>query len=88
MNFVSLIVHGMSAISVFGDVVGVRLLVASLAGTATALLGIVAVICIRAFTILAIPGWATYAAGALAIIFIQFIAMASVFTFTILSDRS
>jgi hypothetical protein len=88
MNFVSLIVHGMSAISVFGDVVGVRLLVASLAGTAMALLGIVAVICIRAFTILAIPGWATYAAGALAIILIQFIAMASVFTFTILSDRT
>ena len=88
MNFVSLIVHGMSAISVFGDVVGVRLLVASLAGTAMALLGIVAVIFIRAFTILAIPGWATYAAGALAIILIQFIAMASVFTFTILSDRT
>jgi hypothetical protein len=88
MNFVSLIVHGMSAISVFGDVVGVRLLVASVAGATLALLGILAIICIRAFTILAIPGWATYAAGLLAVIFIQCIALAFSFTFTILSDRA
>jgi len=33
MNFVSLTAHGMSAISVFGDVVGVRLLIGSLAGS-------------------------------------------------------
>ena len=32
MNFVALVSHGLSAISVFGDIVGVRLLIASLLG--------------------------------------------------------
>src|SRR2546425_10710991 len=50
MNFVSLTAHGMSAISVFGDVVGVRLLIASLAGSLMAALGILAVAAIRIFT--------------------------------------
>jgi glycosyltransferase involved in cell wall biosynthesis len=87
MNVVSLTTHGMSAISVFGDVVGVRLLIASMAGAAMAFVGIVTVIWIRVFTRLAIPGWATYGAGALVIILIQFVTIASSFTFTFLSNR-
>ena len=87
MNIVSLTAHGMSAISVFGDVAGVRLLIASIAGALMASFGLVAVIWIRFFTSRAIPGWATYAAGVLAIILIQFVIMASSFTFTFLSDR-
>jgi polyisoprenyl-phosphate glycosyltransferase len=87
MNFVSLTAHGMSAISVYGDVVGVRLLIASMAGSLMATLGILAVIAIRLFTDRAIPGWATYSIGTLAIILIQFITMATSFTFTMLSNR-
>ncbi len=87
MNFVSLTAHGMSAISVFGDVVGVRLLIASMAGSLTAALGILAVIAIRIFTNRAIPGWATYSIGTLAIIIIQFVTIATSFTFTMLSNR-
>jgi hypothetical protein len=87
MNFVSLTAHGMSAISVFGDVVGVRLLITSMAGAVMAFVGIVAVIWIREFTSQAIPGWATCVAGALAIILIQFVTMASSFTFTFVSNR-
>jgi polyisoprenyl-phosphate glycosyltransferase len=56
MNFVTLAAHGISAISVFGDVVGVRLLIASMAGSLMAVLGIVAVVMARLFTDLAIPG--------------------------------
>jgi hypothetical protein len=33
MNFVALVSHGLSAISVFGDIVGVRLMAWSLAGS-------------------------------------------------------
>jgi len=88
MNFVSLIAHGMSAISVFGDVVGVRLLIASMAGSLMAALGILAVTAIRIFTDRAIPGWAIYSIGALAIVLIQFVTMATSFTFTILSNRT
>lgn len=87
MNFVSLAVHGISAISVFGDIVGVRLLIGSMAGSIMAALGILAVIIIRFFTDMAIPGWATYTIGTLAIIFIQLITIATSFTFTLLSNR-
>lgn len=41
MNFVALVSHGLSAISVFGDIVGVRLLIGALAGSLLAGLGIV-----------------------------------------------
>jgi polyisoprenyl-phosphate glycosyltransferase len=87
MNFSSLVSHGLSAISVFADIVGVRLLIASLCASVLSGLGIVVVIAIRIFTELAIPGWATYAVGVLAIIMIQFITIASSFTFFMLSNR-
>jgi glycosyltransferase involved in cell wall biosynthesis len=88
MNFVSLAAHGLSAISVFGDVVGVRLLIAAMFGAAITSAALVVVICVRTFTALAIPGWATYAAGILAILLIQFIGLAVTFTFTTLSGRA
>jgi polyisoprenyl-phosphate glycosyltransferase len=88
MNFSSLATHGISAISVFGDVVGVRLLIMSALGALTAVMGIVVVILIRFFTDWAIPGWATYAVGTLVIIVVQFITIAVSFTFTLLSNRT
>jgi len=88
MNFVALVSHGLSAISVFGDVVGVRLMIASLAASLLAGAGILVVIAIRFFTDLAVPGWATYAAGMLIVIMIQLIATATSFTFFTLSNRT
>jgi glycosyltransferase involved in cell wall biosynthesis len=88
MNFVSLVTHGMSAISVFSDVVGVRMLIASMVGSLLAVLGVFAVVTIRLFTDRAIPGWATYTIGTLIVILIQFVAMATSFTFTMLSSRA
>lgn len=88
MNFTSLVSHGLSAVSVFGDIVGVRLLIGSLAGSLLAALGIIAVVMIRFFTDRAIPGWATYTTGALAVILIQFITIAASFTFFVLSSRT
>jgi len=88
MNFVALVSHGLSAISVFGDIVGVRLLIGSLAGSVLAGLGMVLVAIIRLFTNRAIPGWATYATGTLAIIAIQMITIAMSFTFFMLSSRT
>ena len=87
MNFVALVSHGLSAISVFGDIVGVRLLIGSLTGALLAGLGILGVVTIRLFTHWAIPGWATYTTGLLAIVLIQFIAVATSFTFIVLSNR-
>lgn len=88
MNFVALVTHGLSAISVFGDIVGVRLLIISLLGFLLAGLGIFAVAIVRFLTNWAIPGWATVAAGTLAIIMVQFITIATSFTFAILSNRT
>ncbi len=88
MNFAALVSHGLSAISVFGDIVGVRLLIGSLAGSLLAALGIIVVVIVRIFTNRAIPGWATYATGVLAIIMIQFITIAASFTFFLLSSRT
>jgi glycosyltransferase involved in cell wall biosynthesis len=88
MNFVSLVVHGMSAISVFGIVIGVRILIMSLGGSLLAVLGILTVIIIRFFTDKAVPGWATYSVGVLTIIFMQLVTIAAGFTFTMLSNRA
>ncbi len=87
MNFVSLAAHGMSAISVYGDIVGVRLLIASMAGSLMAAFGILTVIAIRVFTHWPIPVWATYVVGTLVIVLMQCITMAFGFTFTFLSNR-
>ena len=87
-NFVDLVFHGLSAISVFGDIVGVRLLIASLVGSFLAGLGIVSLVIIRIFTNWAISGWAAGATAVLAIIMIQLITIATSFTFFILSNRT
>jgi glycosyltransferase involved in cell wall biosynthesis len=88
MNFVALVSHGLSAISVFGDIVGVRLLITSLFGSILAGLGIIGVAGVRFLTDWAIPGWATFATGILVIILIQFITIATSFTFVVLSNRT
>jgi glycosyltransferase involved in cell wall biosynthesis len=88
MNFVALVSHGLSAISVFGDIVGVRLLIGSLVGSLLGVVAIIIVAVIRLFTNRAIPGWATFATGTLAIIVIQLMTIATNFTFLVLSNRT
>lgn len=87
MNFVRLVVHGLSAISVFSDVIGVRLLVATLLLTLVALAGIAATVAIRLFTTLAVPGWATTLVGLLLVVLLQAIMFSILFIFVILGSR-
>lgn len=87
MNFVGLVIHGLSAIAAYGDVVGVRLLLGSLAVIFLALVGLLTVVLVRFTTDLAIPGWATNAFGLLLIILFQAIASSIMFIFIILSNR-
>jgi polyisoprenyl-phosphate glycosyltransferase len=88
MNFVSLVAHGMSAISVHAETVGVRMLVLACAMGVAILLAMVAVVGIRTFTTLAIPGWATSAMGLLALMLLQTFFMALVFAGTVLHGRN
>jgi len=67
MNILSLVTHGLSAISVYSDVVGARILaMLTLAGGMIAV-GILGVVLVKTLTQLAIPGWATNAVGLLLI---------------------
>jgi hypothetical protein len=88
MNVVSLVTLGLSAISVYSEAVFVRLLLGSLALSATALIGLIAVVVIRVFTALAIPGWATTAGGFFGIILVQAVTLSAIATFLALSARS
>jgi hypothetical protein len=88
MNFVSLLVHGLGAISVFGDVVGARLLALTAFATAVAVLLIGVVAGVRLFTDLAIPGWATYVTGILVVILAQALIASLALVFIIVGGRA
>lgn len=88
MNLVSLIVHGLSSISVFSDQVGARLLLVCFTLGCFAILGIIAVFCVKLFTSLAIPGWATMSTGILGLILLQAGILATFFIFLILNGRN
>ena len=87
MNFVALVVHGLSAISVYSDVVFTRLVVAAsgVVALSVALLG--TAIAVRLLTTLAVPGWATYVAGFLIVILLQAVMFVVALTFQILGAR-
>ena len=87
MSYTALIVHGLSAISVYSDVVGTRLLVGAGVIFVLALLALVAVVSIRLGTDLAVPGWATYSAGLLLLVLLQTISFGLLFTFLVLGNR-
>jgi uncharacterized membrane protein len=88
LKFVGLIAHGLSALSVHAEVIGVRLLVvAGLAAvTITSLLA--GVVLVGFVTSGAIPGWATLAGGILLITLFQAIGFVILFAFVILHGRS
>lgn len=88
MNFVALVGHGLSALSVHAELIGVRLLVASVGTAGLIGLLIASVLGIRLGTSLAIPGWATTAAGLLLILMFQAAAFAVAFVFLVLHGRS
>lgn len=87
MGFIGLVIHGLSAMSVFGDTVGVRLLILCGAlGLVTIVLAVTAVM-VKLGTSLAIPGWATYATGLLLLLLSQLVVLSLIFTFVALYSR-
>jgi hypothetical protein len=88
MGLTGLVLHGLGAISVHGDVIGVRALMAMLVAIALCLAGIVAVVFIRVVTDLAIPGWASAVVGLLIAILLQAVLLSLVFIFVTLNSRA
>lgn len=87
MNFVSLVLHGLSGISVFIETVVARLLVALGVVTLLMFALLVAVVIIRLRTTLAIPGWATTSFGILLVLLTQAIGIGLVLIMGILASR-
>lgn len=87
MNLTSLVVHGLSALSVWGDVIGVRLFIAASTLIVLATVALIGVVATRLFTDLAVPGWATAAAGLAVVVLLQALTFAALFILTILGGR-
>jgi glycosyltransferase involved in cell wall biosynthesis len=88
MNFVSLSVHGISAISVYTDVALLRVIIAmGLLGTIV-FIALIAVVIIKFATNWAIPGWASYVAASLTTILLQTLVFAGFALFQLLSFRN
>jgi glycosyltransferase involved in cell wall biosynthesis len=88
MNFVSLVTHGLSAISVFGEAAGVRLLIGSGIASGLLLSILALVVFVRVQTNLAIPGWATYTGGLVVIALMNIVTVAIALTLLILMSRN
>ena len=88
MSFQSLVMHGLSALSVFAETVGLRLMLTTgvflLLNVALLLL----VIMIRLFTDLAIPGWASTVGGILLVMLLQSFVLLANLVFVTLHGRS
>ena len=87
MNFVGLAVHGLSAISLYADIVGVRLLMAASGCVLVLLAALGVVVGVRLFTDRAVPGWATYATGILTVLLVQILLACLALVVLILGGR-
>lgn len=88
MNLTGLIIHGLSGIAIFADVVTTRVILFSLSIILFALVGIGIVVGVRLGTDMAIPGWATYSVLAFGILLFQALIVSFFTLFIFLSNRS
>lgn len=87
-GLISLVMHGISGIATFHDVVATRLLVASVAVVCLLSAALGTVVVIKFATPLAIPGWATYTAGLLLVLAIQVASVAFSLVLSLISGRT
>jgi len=88
MSWSALVIHGLSALAVFGDVVALRLLCATGGVMMLLFLALFATLAVRLFSGLAIPGWATYTTGILLLLLSQMAMMSFLLVFFVLSSRA
>jgi glycosyltransferase involved in cell wall biosynthesis len=88
MNFLDLMLHGLSSIAIYVDVISMRLLLMTVLLMLLSLAGMVVVLVIRLFTNLAIPGWATFAVLGFAIIALQAFLMSILLAFIVLHFKT
>jgi hypothetical protein len=87
MNFSSLVLHGMSAVSVFVDVTAVRIVMFAAFMIISSVVGVLIVLYFKYVLGQATPGWATSVISGLFIVFIQGFFIAMFILFMVLSSR-
>jgi polyisoprenyl-phosphate glycosyltransferase len=87
MNFVGLLMHGLTAMSVYSDIVGVRILMSSCVLFVFGFIILISVVIIRLFTTWVVPGWATTVAGLTLVLMFQIVIVCLLFAFGILASR-
>ncbi|HEX2723110.1 MAG TPA: glycosyltransferase, partial [Gemmatimonadaceae bacterium] len=88
MHFVSLIGHGLSAMSVFGDRIGVRSLIATISLGALLFLALVGTIAASLLTPIAFPVWAVTATGVIIVLLTQSVILSLAFSMLIHVGRA
>lgn len=88
MNVPSLVLHGLSAMSVYADQIFVRVLLGTAVAAAITVLGALVVVVIRFGTSFGVPGWASTMIGDLFIVLMQTIVIAVATTLMVLGNRS
>jgi polyisoprenyl-phosphate glycosyltransferase len=87
MNWVALVAHGLSAISVQGEIVGVRLVCLAAGLIALAFLGIVTLAGLRLFSSVSVPDWATNATLVLFVLIVGLLSMLTLPVLFVLQSR-
>jgi polyisoprenyl-phosphate glycosyltransferase len=88
MNFVDLVMHGLSALSVHAELVGVRLVVVTAIVASAMVAALLATVGFSVFTPLTMPAWTSTAVAVLLIVLFQVLAFTSLFAFLVLHARS
>ncbi|GAB3948281.1 hypothetical protein GCM10028805_22280 [Spirosoma harenae] len=88
MNFVSLVLHGLSTVSVLMDTMAVRLVLFCVFITLVSLFGIGVVVALTLLNNTAIPGWVSYLVVSFLIVILQAFLISFLLVFIVLSYRT
>jgi glycosyltransferase involved in cell wall biosynthesis len=87
-RFAELVVHGLSALACYNEIIGVRVILVSSVLFLLAFLGAAALVGLKLFTTLPIPGWTSLLLALIAILIVQIVIMATNFTMQIIDART
>ena len=80
-------IHGFTAISIYTDIIAVRIVIFSLFTILIIIILVILVIFIRLYTLLAIPGWTTYLILLLIILLFQSIFISLTMLFLYITNK-
>jgi glycosyltransferase involved in cell wall biosynthesis len=88
MNFIALVIHGLSAISVYIEILTVRLMLFAIVVILFGIASFLVLLYVKYLTPLAIPGWATNVAIGIVVIMFQAVLLLALLAFLALNYRS